>query len=203
MSDQNDVKKNHDILKAVTESGMPEFYIYVLDASTKSINDSIPKDARLPKDESMKLVDLFHYDEGERLEVKCWGVESRSLDLLTLGAYPAGSTWHGTEAMEWHIGPGGREPTDPMRANYADWRKSICGDAESEVISLCEELQRNFLIATIQNAVEYGLMWEPEGDLTVFARGLPLCNEMDIVLTIHPGAVADKRERRSVNTALH
>jgi len=194
---------NEVICAALLGTGMPEFYVHVLKVTTNRVNQELPIDARVDNDLSMQLISASVSEPGRNLEVERWIFAASGKHLVSVAPDSPNSSWEGIEGATWHQSPGDLSPTGPMRTAYAEWRKSIFGDEQPANIPLLEWVQRDFLSATIENAVEYALFWKPDGDLTVFARGLPLCDEQDIVLILHRDVIADKTDRRHVESALH
>ncbi len=206
MSEEQENLTNDQISVLLLDSGMPEYFIHILRVSTKKINDSLPVDARMDEDYTMLMVSVGETEPDDPLDFPGWVVESSEVDVVHVAPHSSSEvTLLGVmaEKAEWHQGPGDMSPEGPMRTAYAQWRKSVSGGDMPSTIGLAEVMQRDFLTATIQNATEYALAWEPGGDLFVFARGLPLCNERDIVLTLRRGTIDDNAERRHVESALH
>lgn len=204
MSDiENKDLKNSDILELLERAGMPEFYRLVLKMTCKKANDSIPKEHRLSDDQSMLIIGVNHIQAGEVREVPSCSITCGENVLVEVMAYPTGKVWENAGDLVWHMGPDDSEPSSPMRANYTKWRESVTGHVQPAAIPLTEQMQRDFLRATLGNASEYAIHWEANGNLTAYARGVPLCDEQDVVVILRHEMIDDTIERRHVDEAVH
>lgn len=197
--DKTGNSKNDAIRNLLKMSYMPEFFIELLQATCDTANEKIPTTHRLPADESLGIVGLDHFEAGEKYGEPSWSVNTGDQELVDLVAFPGGWKFETISDDSWHDGADDREPGSPMRTTFGAWREDVTGQADAEVISFAEQIQRNFMVGMLKYSTSYAFHWKPGSNLTVFSRGSPMCDGQDAMLVLHRDVLLSDKPRRDVS----